>query len=238
MTAPAISVLFAYRDRLPQFRHTLQSYQHWYGPTLEGVQLIMVDDTPTDSEALPRLLRELGLEGGPHRVVIVQRDGAHNPGVLYNQAGTLADAPLVALTNPENLHLGPVLQHAQEHWQSGHYLVYGCRALKAIPDRWEDVLHDPDRFHASWYQHTQHSARHLHFMTVLATDDFRRIGFDPAYDDGHAFEDNDFVRRIQEAQLHLDCYDEPAVGHQPHTHHWNAEYTERNRTVYAARWNP
>lgn len=240
---PALSVLIPYWRRLPQFSVTLESYRHYYPALLANgaLELVVIADTPADDElaAVRALLDSFRATGAVVRLEVVDRSAQRfrNPGMLFNLAAALATAPLLGLTNPECAHLGPVFDHALEHARSRRYLVYACGNTAFIPASFEELFCRGNEV-AQWYQHTGYSNRLLHFMTVITAADFAAVGgFDPLFDDGLSYEDNDFVERVVAAGLDVLVVDTPRVAHIDHDRgHLLPEGEAINHAHFVARY--
>lgn len=241
-----ISVVMAYHQRPEHLKITLDSYKHHY-PDIE-VEVIVIEDTPNDGGRLCE--RVLSMSGLPYKHETVDRSGKlfRNPGVLYNQAVDLASHDIIHLTNPENLHHGPILKHCLDYITDDNYIVYACRTLSCQPDTFEIALNDIDSITNwseanGWYQHTLVYNRLLHFASVINKNLYTKIGgFDPRFDDGTGYEDNDFIMRIKSKNIDVLVFDEPFAGHQAHNRdHWFSTATmsgfEHNQNIYRQIWN-
>lgn len=230
MTKPTLSVLMAYYDRAFQLEQTLASYVHHYGDALQEVELLIALDHATyddaGSQRFSELMAALAAVGARERFARVvpsafagRRQQFRNPGVLYNALAREALADVLVLTNPENLHAEPVLTHILDHIRPNRYLVYGCRASEKRGMWWGDYLEDPFCLDSSfWYQHTRENNPLLHFCSAITAADWKRVsGFDPAYDAGLAFEDNDLVEAILANGMEIHAFDTPFVVHQWHS---------------------
>lgn len=174
-------------------------------------------------------------------------DGRYkNPAADYNALAKIAKGDVLFLTNPENLHLGPVLNTVREHIRPHRYIVAGCRPLGEMPEsfqdacrRYEDLL---DRsFCEGWYQHSRLCPRLLHFAAGILRRDFLELGgFDEEYMSGLAWEDNDFVQKVMAAKFHIGVSDHPFVLHQPHPRPPRTAETERlearNQALFHRKW--
>lgn len=236
-----ISVIMAYFQRPEHLHTTLDSYAHFYadGPEFE---VVIVDDSSADPQELPRVV-----EGYPFPIRTEYLDRRHlslrNPGPVMNRAVELARAPLLALTNPENMHCGPVLRDALTRAAERTYVVYGCRTLKLRPAGFREALADLDALTdwetaGGWYQHGTIFNRLLHFMSVIRAEDYRAIGgFDSRYDDGVGYDDNDFAEQVVAAGFDVVTVDDPFVAHQAHGRgHWNEEALARNKAIFRRKW--
>lgn len=240
-----MTVCAAHYNRSRQLSNTLKSYLHWYGKdSADWLRLVILDDSSDDPDELRRLL---GSFPWPFQTHYVDRRNRkiRNPGIIYNNAVALAEDGLICLTNPECLHLGRVFDHAREKCQPGQYHIYGCRIGRPVAMDFSQYLEAPMAYvdystFQGWYQHTSLSCRMLHFCSVLWRGDYERIGgFDPAYDAGYAFEDNDFAEAALK-NLAVSMHDRPYVLHQWHPRAQRDEeliaLEKRNSDLFQAKW--
>lgn len=236
-----ISVVMAYHKRPDHLKNTIESYQHFYKNL--DYELVVIEDTPSDAgKECAKVLERSGLK---YKHVVVDRGHKEyrNPGVLYNQGVELADGEYIHLTNPENLHCGPILTHCLDHITSDNYIVYGCRTLRLLPVSFEHALANIDGMTNwdeawGWYQHSVIYNRLLHFAAVISKELYIKIGgFDPRFDDGVGFEDNDFIRRIKQLNIPVLTFDEPFAAHQSHERgHWANNGHTVNQQIYQEIW--
>jgi len=238
-----ISIIMGYRDRVFQFKQTLDSYVHFYHDIMDEIQLVVVDDTSTNSQCLD-LLQLYNIPF--HYKAIDRRDKEfRNPVTAYNLAASMAKYEYLNITNPENMHLSPVLHHARGWLAENRYLVYGCKYSIRGRVEFNDVLLNndlsigPDSL--GWHQHTEHNNRLLHFSTIISKSDFFRIGgFDERYVDGVGFDDNDFAESVVSSGMEVLAFDDPCVLHQEHdrsyVHNNYAVGFNRNEDLYFQKW--
>lgn len=208
----------SYFNRPRQWQTTLESLKFWYGDA-PWLRISVQDDSSSD-----RLCKGI-LEHypWPYKYEYVDRTDKkfRNPSVLFNRAVELADDGLICLTNPENLHMGAILGEARS-FEPGTYTVYGCRPSRQVAAGFGSYIEQPialidTLIYGGWYQHTINRNCLLHFCSVLWKQDYVKLGgFDPAYDDGAAFDDNDFAEKVLASDLKVTVKDRPYVIHQWH----------------------
>ncbi len=234
-----ISVIMPYYHRPDQLKNTLESYWHWYHKSAEDIEIILIDDgSPT--EAARKILLESGF---PHaRYVRLNRERPGNPTVPFNIGVEMAKSPLLLLTNPENMHLGNVIDDAVENTKPDTYRCYACRTIRQA--RFSDVMRDPITFTlfgeipGGFYQHSRHSNRMIYFCASLLKETYLKVGgIDEQYSDGYAWEDSDFVLRMHAANINFEAVDSPEVAHQSHPRFPNPEGWARNHKIFKERWN-
>lgn len=238
-----ISIVMGYRKRPDVFNKTLESYKYFYKDL--KYEIVVIDDTPDDNEC-QTILENSGLEF-KYKAINRADHKFRNPGVVYNQAVELATYPIIHITNPENIHIGPILTHALDYIKKDNYIVYGCRTLLGSPNNIEEFLVNPDSLtdfqdgSNGWYQHTDRSNRLLHFASVMYKDLFLSIGgFSSSYENGVGFEDNDFVENVLANNIPILAFNDPYVGHQRHDRTYMIEFWHegynRNYNEFLRRW--
>ena len=241
-----ISVVMSYYERPKQLWITLETYRHWYTAWAGSYEVVIVDDdSPTPTEELREALRRDFPDIRIRLERFVREPGgvAKNPGRLYNYAvSELASYNKVFLTNPENAHLGPVLQVADDRLVPSGYLVFCTYTLGPVTSS-RDLLSNPMQYvdrtqlDHGYYQHSRWMNRLLHFGSAIHRDDYLAMGgFHPAYDAGDAWEDNDFAELCVQT-LNVEAIDAPALGHQHHPRHTpqRSAYL-RNWQAFVNRW--
>ena len=247
-----ISVLMAYHRRARQLMNTLDSYSEFYRP--DEIEICMVEDYPDIGEPLgERILRKYGFN---YRYKLVDRRSKpwNNPAPLYNIAARMASGKTLALTNPENLHMGPVFTDAATRISDNVYLVYACASIDFTPESLTDCRKNWNRpefmtkigaGRDGWYVHSRHYPRPLHFMSIITKEAYNRInGFDEMYEDGYCYEDDDFAERVKANGLKIEFIDDPFVVHQFHqrNHHVtrcrDIDGLQRNRLLFEGKWKP
>jgi hypothetical protein len=237
----------AYWNRESQFKVTLDSYLYHYRDSLDRIEIVLIDDTPPSGVA-KALLENSGIN---HKYESVDRSGQEyrNPGVLYNRAVELASHNLLFLTNPENMHIGPVITHGMSMFETSsdpaesQYLVYGCRTLGRTCDNAEYMINNIDEFTNwqevwGWYQHSRIYNRLLHFAAFIDRKLWDKIGgFDPIFDNGLGYEDNDLVEKVLASGVTVKTIDEPFVAHQRHDRsRHNPDGHLINQAVFIDKW--
>lgn len=236
----------SYCNRPRQWSNTLDSLLFWYGQeSTNWLRLSIQDDSSDD----PKVCRDITARyPWKHTIEYVDRTDRQirNPGILFNRAVELAEDGLICLTNPECLHMGDVLAVGRREVQAGSYTIFGCRPGRQIAVTFPAYLEQPLAFvdglvFGGWYQHSSHRNCLLHFCSMLWKADYQKLGgFDPVYDDGSGYEDNDFAEKVLASGMKMVCCDRPYVLHQWHA---RPERTEAlvaaekvNADIFKAKW--
>jgi GT2 family glycosyltransferase len=155
---------------------------------------------------------------------------------------SLAQSDTIFLSNPENCHLGDVLGKVEEFILPNRYLCFACAVFHTI-HLFSEILLDPRKYisyaeaYMGWYQHSEYSNRLLHFASAITRKDWDRVGgFDSIYDNGCAYEDNDFVEKLISQGFEFVVFDNPYVAHIPHVRFGVAHLLEKNRKIFFNRW--
>ena len=234
---PKISVILGYYERPSQFKVTLDSYAHWYSG--RDYEYIVIDDG--SKHPIEKLLESYSSK---LNIVyeIVHRDVHLNPGLVYNLAASKAKSEILFLSNPENCHLGDVLGKVEEFATDHRYLCFACASLSTI-DMFSEILLNPKKYFLvldslnGFYQHSEYTNRLLHFASAITKKDWDRIGgFDPIFNDGCAFEDNDLVEKLVRDKFEFFVFDNPMVGHIPHLRFTNPVGLAINEKVFLNKW--
>jgi mannosyltransferase OCH1-like enzyme/GT2 family glycosyltransferase len=147
--------------------------------------------------------------------------------VAFNRAFREATGDIIIIQNPECYHIGDVLAYATKNIKENTYLSFGCYA----PTKIETTnFHNgimPGLFNYEfnsktwngWYNHTVYRPVAYHFCSAIMRSDLDRIGgFDERYSRGMAYDDDDFIRRIERMGMNVKIVNDPYVIHQYHTH--------------------
>lgn len=239
-----ISILMAYHKRPIHLKNTLESYKIHYDSN--NIEVILIEDTPDDNGI--EVLSVLENSKIPYIYRAVDRSDREyrNPGVLYNLAAEIASYDILHLTNPENLHVGPILNHCINYIKNDNYIVYGCRTLSTCLDSAVATINSIEQITnwgeaRGWYQHSKIYNRLLHFASIIHKDVYSKIeGFDPIFDYGVGYEDNDFIQKIFTTGIPILIFDEPYAAHQAHDRgHWMKNQMEGiriNSGMYLQKW--
>lgn len=243
----SFSIVMAYIHRPVEFSRTLDSYKKLYHK--DDIEIVIVEDLSKEILHHGVCLNILKQSGLNYKHIVINRNTQkwRNPGILYNKAVELATCDNIHITNPENIHCGPILKHCVDYMTDDNYIVYACRPLKHIPDTVTNLSECINNFvdrsnHDGWNQHSKYNNRLLHFATVISKNLYLKIGgFDYRYENGICFEDNDFVETLLYNKIPILAFDEPFVMHQDHEKdisffEYYEEGFQKNRQIYLDKW--
>ena len=178
-----ITVVMPYWERSAAARRTMESFDRFYG---DDVKAIIVDDgSPTDP-AKP-------LESEFERLTVIElpvKNETKNPCLPINvgMREAMKDTEILALTNPETYHEGPVLYEMREMLLGPDDYVL---AQAFCPETREWHCH-PDFPPPNMPPNTG-----FHHMSMFFPQLWVKIGgMDEDYRDGYCFDDNDLVMRL------------------------------------------
>lgn len=163
--------------------------------------------------------------------VLPYKDHALNPCVPLNVAVANARGDILVLTGPEIQHPNLVLQEMVCDLGPDDYVMTACRDIAG-----------------QWLCGTQvrggengrgpmPSSSGFHFCAMLHRSLFDRAGgFDEDYRAGQAFEDNDWLYRLERAGARFHMRDDLVVWHRRISCAWPAGGHERNRLLFESKW--
>lgn len=230
------SFLIPYHDRLAQFQATLVSFRRWYGDRAGNCELIVVVDEKSQ-EQVEELLSIMISGTNPFQCLVdpARRVGGFNPAPHYNQAAGIAKGEYFILTSPEILHDTNILAGLDEEFEQDPmaYVVCGCQNM--------DKSGGQD-LRMPWYQHSVHRPANYHFCTALSRRAWAEVGgFDEAYSEGVAYDDDDFLMAVNAAGLNIRVRDDLVTHHQWHDKPYKGmprrrELVQRNKALYESKW--
>lgn len=222
--------------RRPRALHaTLIAYRALYAPQLERqeLEIVVVDDGSGD---LPT-----DMDGA--RVVSLPKKGiALNPCVPFNRGVEESTGEFVCLTNPEVTHAAPILFEMREECRRLGPKAYVAAACWDDEDRrWfchSYLEPDPRKI---WRWPVPKGAG-LHFCAMLRREFYDEVGgFDEAYREGQAFDDNDLLWKLYSAGAVFKIRDDLVTHHQTQLTgprcKWAAGGWTRNKDIFEKKWS-
>lgn len=220
-----MTVVMPYYDRQYQLNKTLESYAK---SAFKDFVVIIVDDgSPTD----------IVLPPCPFKVeVIKMTDKVWMSQVVPLNVGFLRaleyNPDIVLITEPECYHIGDVLTCASKVTQD-KYLSFGCFKInremtygyydiEALANKnkfiiTQDETGDWDQNVNAWGNHPTIDPVAFHYCCAITKENLLKVnGFDERLAFGVSFEDDWFVRQVQNAGLTIEITEYPFVVHQWH----------------------
>lgn len=194
------------------------------------MEIVIVDDGSPEPYHAPA-----GLPWPVKVVRLPEKAGPLNPCVPFNLGVTFAQGDVIALSNPENLHIRPVLPALLDELERGGpdaYVMAGCRCGE------------------TWHAHRSVSGIEVcgvrmpegsvyHFLALMHRGLWERCGgFDEDYRDGAGYDDPDLLLRLARAGARFVLRDDLVVEHvrAGARAKWRPEQWERNRGVFQSKW--
>lgn len=229
------SIVMPYYSRATQLHRTLESFALHY-QSRSDYEVVVVEDEKNifDDKEHAKLMMVVGAFAGrvPVMVVPSHYSDCWNPAPLFNRGVQMTAGDYVVLTSPECLHKSDVLHGLDDEFRKDHlaYVVCACECIR------------PDGKHHAWYQHSVHRNARYHFCSAMAKELYLAVGgFDAKYALGIGYDDDDFIRRVEHADVKVVVRDDLHVQHQlhPKTHLSLHDYKRRlllNKEYYTSRW--
>lgn len=234
---PSISIVMAYYNRKRAFWRTLKTVEK---SGFKDFELIVVDDASEYDQRVDdfasrfKFMRLIRIEPNDKRHV--------NPCIPFNLGFSKAQGDLVIIQNPECMHMGDVLTYVANNTQDNQYLVFSCYSLGLesfekllqvdfnlpMPELEPAVIKAIGGFstrscdgvsrYDSWYAHPVYRRAYFNFLTSITKKDLYDLGgFDERFAEGYAFDDTDFVSRVQKKGMAVEMIERPFCLHQYHT---------------------
>lgn len=226
-----ISIVTAYYNRKALFIKTLESIQRQLKDNDFDLEVIAVDDASSEEERLEDLVNQFPFL----KIIRLEKENKwyKNSCIPFNVGFLAAKGDCIILQNPECLHFGNILQYTREHLTENKYLSFGCYSLDEEPtDHIDEYIKNPEKLEKliqennventrdgsnSWYNHSIFRPFAYHFCCAITRRDLYDLGgFDPAYSEGVAYDDNEFLHRIKLKKMQIEIIDSEIVLHQNH----------------------
>ncbi len=219
------SIIVPYYKRLSQIEQTFNSFKNF---GYENFEVVVILDTKNSGEDVLALSEVIMKYSFP--VKVIRNDKASfNPARSFNLGVEASEGKYLVLTNPECRHDSNVLDGLRKEFAVNQkaYVICACMSL------------GPDGNFVEWYQHSAYSNRKLHFCSSIAKENYIKIGgFDEQYTEGIAYEDDDFVKKVEHSNLQIVLRDDLVTSHLHHSRDGlNSELSEKNRMLFNSKWS-
>lgn len=224
------SVIFPYYKRPQILGKSLFSLQKHY-ESRRDFEVIFVLDLKNTAAERDEFFSHLEPFWDKMRIVVMDTDiYTYNSCRSYNIASERAKGDYLVISNPECIHKTNILAGLDEEFGRDPNVYVIC-ACEAITD---------DGTFCSWYQHSIHNNRLLHFCSAISKDNFKKIGgFDEEYIYGIAYEDDEWRARVQHAKHRIILRDDLIVSHIEHSREYassRSELIRKNCELYKSKW--
>lgn len=241
-----ISIVTAYYNRRKLFFNTLKTIEN--SKYKDIVEIIAVDDASNDNNRIDDFPNIFDLD---IKVIRIDKKDKWwvNPSIPFNIGFKNVNTDIVIIQNPECLHFGDIIDYTLNNIKENLYLNYGCYSVddkitnsiisldfnKNIKNDIKKIIYPLNNKGISadgttaWYNHSKYRPHKLHFCSAIMKKDLDNLGgFDERYARGIAFDDNDFLLRINRKKMNIQIIDEPFVIHQ---YHGNTNYSKRELVI-------
>ncbi|MCX8533625.1 glycosyltransferase family 2 protein [Chryseobacterium luquanense] len=236
-----ISIVTAYYNRRELFIRTLESIKNQNHKS--SFEVIAVDDGSDEHERLEDLTAEYLFL----KIIRLEKKNKwySNSCVPFNIGFKAAKGDKIIIQNPECLHYGNVLDYVEKNLTDTDYLCFSCFSLdKEITDNLDDrlqnkhfieqlissnaLIHGKDGRNG-WYSHSEYRPMPFHFCTAITNKNLKKLGgFDELFSLGIAYDDNEFLCRINKKKLNVRFIDNEIVLHQNHYLPTSTSYQSRS----------
>lgn len=226
-----ISIVTAYYNRKKLFENTLISISKQLDDHQLNIEVIAVDDGSDEDERLEDLISKYPFL----KIIRLEKKDKwySNSCIPFNIGFKEAKGEIIILQNPECTHYGNILTYTQENITSKNYISFACFSLGIeSTDNIDEYLSNPQKLKQlmqnnnvgyigdgldCWYNHSIVNPKGYHFCAAITRENLYDLGgFDERFARGIAFDDNEFLYRVQLKGLEIQIIDAPIVLHQNH----------------------
>lgn len=214
----------------PSLRFSLGSFIHHYSDRNDFEIVIVEDSKNATSDSLHTELLSI-IDTFKDKMPIkhiVDPKVSFNPASKYNRGAEVALGSIIVLTNPETPHVINILGEIDKENFSNLYVVCACLSVDLLEDK-GDILNSVFN-PVQWYQHTQHRASNYHFCSAISKENYLKIGgFNELFSGGIGYDDDNFVKRVQAAQLLIQSRDDLITYHIEHGRDYSIDSSTRRK---------
>jgi len=216
-----ISIVMPYINRKVQLIRTLKSIQN---SAVRDFEIIIVDDASNKAERIEDLQDEFTL-----KILRVNKMDKWytSPAMALNRGIANAHGDIIVLQNPECLHVHDVLSEIVKNVNETNYVSISTYSINQEQTEKLDSVNIHEFFKlmsqqivvdfVGWYNHSVYRPVHYNFCAALTMGNMEKLGgFDERYAMGIAYEDNEFIDRINKMGLKKIILDNVSVIHQWH----------------------
>ncbi len=215
MNDKSVSVVMVYYNRPQQLAVTLKSIEYFCGCS-KDFEIIIVDDASDEKLSAGNVVKGINL---PITIIEIQPDEKHwiNSSVPFNRGIFEADGDIICIQPGECTHYGGnIIEYARHNTTDYNYLTFSCyitlesdhvkfgeslnRKGKGMIDAISQIILPlKDKV---WINHPLFLSTKYHFFSSMTRDNISKIGgFNEEFANGYAWEDNEFLFRIEESGL-------------------------------------
>lgn len=209
-----LSIVMTFYQRHSQLLKTLDSFRQYD----YDFDVWIVDDNSPDKLVIPKNYYPFDVT-----VITLREKKWINPSATFNVGFNyaLASNPdIVMIQNAECYHVGDVIGYALKNVTAINYITFATYSLGEGQDvDFKGFVNDIPKFtgDSAWYNHSVYRPLAYHFCSAITSANLRKInGFEEAFAQGAAYEDDYFIHQIRTAGLKVRIIDNPFVLHQWH----------------------
>lgn len=232
------SIILPYYNR-PSLNITLLSFTHFY-KNRNDYEVVIVEDSKNYIDGVYHNTLISIIDKYKNIINIkhlINERVTYNPASSFNIGVNNSLGEKIILTNPECAHVCNILEYIDKN-DTNNYKVFGCLLVDCIDidvNEFSKIKYISRNF---WYQHSQHRNERYHFCSCINKNDYNLVeGFDESYSNGIGFDDNDFVKKIETANINFEIIDIPYVYHIRHdVAYQKPELLKINKDYYDKKW--
>lgn len=231
------SIIMPYYNR-PEIRFAFDSFCKFYS-IRDDVEIIVVEDTKNfNSNDMHGLLTRI-IEKYKELLkisLILDPCVSYNASTRYNRGVEKASGSIIMLTNPETPHTSDILKDLDKVDFTDTYIVCACSAMHLKEDKGNFFDSSFSFYH--WYQHATRNLL-FHFCSAISKENYNKIGgFDEQYSRGLAYEDANFVKRVEKSGMAIVTRDDLVTYHIEHSRDYSLtkEETEERININKSLW--
>jgi len=226
-----VSIVMAYYNRKQQTIYTLDGFEKNYVGKYD-FEVIIIDDCSKDEERLDNIISKYTFPIKYIYITQEEKGTRVNPAGAYNKGFEYITGEYTIIQNPECCHIGDIIGYTLSYLTENNYLCFSCFGPSSF-ELTSEILNADNMYnkilsfnnrkrykHSYWYNHPVLRRVNLHWCSAITTINLKfQGGFDEAFNDGYAFDDDQLLLDIQHIlKLDVLCIhpDECFVIHQYH----------------------
>jgi hypothetical protein len=230
------SLILPFYNRCRELHYTLQSLKRHYSKYSDRLEIIIVEDSKNEADLKMHydMISILQNNKFCHYEFTTDPVVSINSCCKYNRGVGRASGNIILLSNPEIWHNHDSIEILDNQDFENNYFVFDCESIDIYEDPEKGLSHKWNQ----WYQHESIN-RLYHFYSAISKENYIKTGgFDERYRFGLAYEDDNFVRRVNQAGIKFVTVTTP-VSHIEHDRSYNTpqEELDRLRAVNQKLWS-
>lgn len=229
-----ISIVMTTSNRTEQTYFTLNTISK---SKHKNVQIIIIEDSNEDKLNV-ETLKQFGLHID---LIIIKNKFWFNPCVNYNMGFKFIKGGKIIIQNGEVCHIGDIVNYINNNLVDNSYFIFDVISIANMENN--KILYQIDNITANnkneigklsngWLQHHIFSNRKLHFLTAMTTKTFEHIKhFDFDYSVGCAYDDDDFIFKIETVPLNIVIVPETIGIFGIHQWHKRTEVSDMSNSI-------